>query len=682
MIRLNSPLTELKGVGEKTEKSLKQLGLKQVADLLFFLPFRYEEYNNIKDVSNLEIGQFAQIEGEVSLIEGRRGFRKRIHVTEAMLNSNGENIKVVWFNQPYLTKSIKVGDRLLIRGKVGEGYSGPSFVSPEYKKIDNLKINLDKNVKDIQAVYHLNPSLNQYTIRRLVNDYISLANKIPEWLPKNILKKLNLISLSEAIKKIHNPKNINDIEEAQKRIAFTELFMRQLKSQKIKAELAQRKAPLLKFKKEETNDFINSLPFKLTLAQKRSAWEILQDLERNQPMNRLLEGDVGSGKTVVVAIAILNTFLNKKKSALMVPSEILARQHYLTLKKIFSSYDISIALKTRSFKEGEAKKADLIIGTQSLIQKRADIKDISFVVIDEQHRFGVYQRKKLIDENRNEVDNISPHFLSLTATPIPRSLSLAIYGDLDLSIIDEMPAERKELKTSIVKNNKREDLYNFLNKKIKQGEQAFIVYPLIEESDKSSFKAVEKEYIEITKKYFPNLKCEILHGKVKKKEKEKIMTDFASQKIDILFATTVIEVGIDIPNATIMAIENPERFGLAQLHQLRGRVNRSDKQSYCFLLLNEKKLSSKSLERLKILEKYKNGLSLAKKDLELRGAGEVFSSMQSGFSEISLAKIFNYDIIKLAQTEAKELIENDTNLDNNPLIKRRLGSFEKDYHLE
>ncbi len=681
MLTLNSPLHELSGVGEKIEKHFNQLGIKSISDLLFFLPFRYEEYEKIKNVSDLKVNQFAELTGEVLLIKSHRGFRKKIHIVEALLESNGSNIKVVWFNQPYLSKTIKIGDVLQIKGKVVEGYGGPSFVSPEYRKIENITANLNKNSRDIQAIYHLNSKLNQNNVRKLIQQSLYLINKIPEWLPLNILNKLNLIDIKKAVSKIHQPKKIADIEEARRRIAFGELFLRQLKSQKIKTDLNKKKSYKIIFNKEETNKYIKSLPFKLTNSQKKSAWEILQDIERDKPMNRLLEGDVGSGKTVVISIAILNTFLNKQKSALMVPSEILARQHYYTFKKFFKDYNVSIALKTRSFKEGEIKNADLIIGTQALIQNSINIDNVSLIIIDEQHRFGVYQRKKLIDKNK-ENNNLSPHFLSLTATPIPRSLSLAIYGDLDLSTINEMPKNRKELITKIIDNKKRDDLYNFIKERVKSKEQVFFVFPLIEESEKSNFKSVEEEFKKISNSYFSDLNCEILHGKVKKKDKENIMNNFSLGKIDILFSTTVIEVGIDIPNATIMVIENPERFGLAQLHQLRGRINRGDKQSYCFLLLSEKKLSAKSLERLNVLEKNKDGLSIAKKDLEIRGAGEVFSSRQSGFSEISLAKIFNLEEIKIAQEEAQNIMKSDITLNKFPLIKKKVISFEGDYHLE
>lgn len=683
MLTLNSPLEELKGVGEKTAGDLEKLGIKTISDLLFHIPFRHEEFSQAEEISSLKIGENVKIKGEVELISGRRGFRRKMHVTEALISDGKNSLKAVWFNQPFLSKTIKIGDRLFLSGKVSEGYGGPCLVSPDYKKINEELItgqnNSSTNEKDLEAVYRLSGALTQKVLRRLTAEALKIVDKIPEWLPSESRKKLSLISLSEALLKIHQAKNQKDILAAQKRLAFSELFLRQLKSQKIKLELAKRKAPLIKFQEQATKDFINSLPFKLTNAQKKAAWEILRDLEKPRPMSRLLEGDVGSGKTLVAALALLNTALNGEKAALMVPSEILAKQHYQTLSKLFKNQKFSLALKTRSFKEGDFETADIIIGTQALIQEKAMGKKLALTIVDEQHRFGVRQRKKIIDGSSHE---LSPHFLSLSATPIPRSLSLAIYGDLDLSIIDELPKGRKETITKIVKEKDRAQAHEFIKDRLKTGRQAFFVYPLIDESDKLSLKSVKQDYDLIAEKYFKEFKCALIHGKTKKQEKEKTMADFSQGKIDILLATSVIEVGIDIPNATIIIIENAERFGLSQLHQLRGRVNRSDKQSFCFLFLSKENISDKSLERLKALEEYKDGLSLAKIDLKMRGAGEIFGSLQSGFSEIALSALFDYGMIKTAQEEAERLIKTDPELNNYPLLKNKLGNFENDLHLE
>lgn len=628
----------------------------------------------------------AHITGEIELIQGKKSFKRKLFIVEALINDGEKTIKVIWFNQPFLTKSLKVGDKISLAGKVTESYGQLSMVSPEYERMSGFatssKVNTELiHTQGLVPIYHLSEGITQKQIRYFIKSIVGLADKLPEWLPEKSRKNLGLISLSEAIKKIHSPKSQADIEKAQQRLAFSELFLRQIRSQIIKQDLAKRRAPKISFQEEETRKFVSSLPFKLTGAQKKAAWEILRDIEKGRPMSRLLEGDVGSGKTAVAALALFSTAINGKKSALMVPSEILAKQHFKTITKLFKSYDFEIALRTKSYKEGDINKASIVIGTQALIQDKIGFNDFSLVIVDEQHRFGVNQRKKILDMNRKE--EISPHFLSLTATPIPRSLSLAIYGDLDLSIIDEMPPGRKETVTKIVKEEYREAAYDFIKDKLKKGRQAFFVYPLIDESDKAAFKSVKVEYEKMAHDSFRDFKVAFIHGKLKKDEKEKIMRDFSDGKTDILLATSVIEVGIDIPNATIIAIEGADHFGLAQLHQFRGRVNRSDKQSFCFLFLSKENISNKkTIERLEALTKYKDGLSLAKVDLKLRGAGEIFGSIQSGFSEMSLASLFDYEIIKKAQDEAEEIVKLDPELKNHQIIKLKLGEFEKDFHLE
>ncbi len=398
-------------------------------------------------------------------------------------------------------------------------------------------------------------------------------------------------------------------------------------------------------------------------------------------MSRLLEGDVGSGKTLVAILAILNTALNQKKSALMVPSEILALQHYKTISALFEKLKIKIALETRSYKLGDFKKADVIIGTQTLIQEKSALENLGLVIVDEQHRFGVNQRKRIIDLNKK--DNLSPHFLSLSATPIPRSLSLAIYGDLDLSLIDTLPEGRKITKTKVCKEEEREKVYDFIKKEVRGGRQAFFVYPLISSSDKIALKSAKEEYEKISQEEFSDFKVSLIHGKLKKEEKEKIMKSFSEGEVDILIATTVVEVGIDVPNATIILIEGAERFGLAQLHQLRGRVNRSDSDSYCFLFTSRDDIKNdKTLERLKSLEKYHRGLDLAKIDLSLRGGGEVFGFYQSGFFDLSALALFELETIKKSRDFAYKILEEDESLSRYPLLKAKLGALDKDFHLE
>lgn len=674
MITLNSKIDELYRVGASVTKTLGRLEIKSAQDLLFYFPFRYDDFTKSQSIADLEINTNANIIGTVELIQNKRSARRRMYLTEALISDETDTIKIIWFNQPFLTRTLKVGDRVSLAGRVSESHGQITLVSPQYEKIISADL---IHTKGLIPNYHLTSDLSQKQIRALVKQVVPLADKVPDWLPVEIKQRMELLDLDEAIKKIHFPKNLDDVYLAQKRLAFTELFLRQLKAQLIKKQIKSRRAPLIKFQEKATQEFVNSLPFKLTDAQKKAAWEILQDLEKTAPMSRLLEGDVGSGKTLVAIMAILNVVLNKKQAALMVPTEILAEQHFNSLSKILQNYNFKIELLTHSHKSKTAAEADIIIGTQALIQDTVKFDNLALVIVDEQHRFGVKQRQRLLEANE------TPHFLSMTATPIPRSLALAIYGDLDLSIISQMPANRKKIITRLITEDKRAASYQFIREQIKQGHQAFVVCPLIDESDKLGVKSVKQEHEKLDKKIFPDLKVGLLHGKLKAKKKEAIMADFLANKIQILVSTSVIEVGVDVPNATLMIIEGAERFGLATLHQFRGRVGRSDFQSYCFLFpSNEELTNPKTIERLEAMTKFSDGFSLAKIDLKLRGAGELYGLGQSGFPELQIASLFDYENIKKAQAEASALAIKDPELKKYPLLKTKLGEWEDSIHLE
>lgn len=678
MISLDSNITELNRVGKTTSKLLKKLGLETVHDLLFYFPFRYDDFASAGAITGLKAGESAHVIGTIELIQNKKSFKRRMFVTEALVTDDSGSLKVIWFNQPFLTRTFKPGDRISLAGKVTEDYSGLSMITPVAEKIysDSLI-----HTKGLIPNYHLTENLTQKQIRYLVKEVISLTDKIEDWVPGPVKERLGLLDLDKALRFIHFPENQEEIKAAQKRLGFAELFLRQLKSAMIKNDLKNRQALLINFKEKETKEFVASLPFKLTGAQKKTAWEILRDLEKPMPMSRLLEGEVGSGKTLVVALAILNVALNKKKSALMVPTEILAAQHFNYLTKLFKDYDFKIALLTHSHKEAGADEADIIIGTHALIQENVRFKDLALAIVDEQHRFGVGQRRKILDFN--SAPGETPHFLSLTATPIPRSLALAIYGDLDLSLINEMPSGRKPVMTKIVTEANRSKAYDFVRDQIRSGRQAFVVCPLIDESDRLGVKSVRAEHERLDKEIFPELKVGLLHGKLKAKEKEEIMADFLNNKIQILVATAVIEVGVDVPNATLMIIEGAERFGLAQLHQFRGRVGRSEAQSYCLLFPSSEEIANpKTITRLNAMASHNDGLTLAKIDLKLRGAGELYGLNQSGFPEFQIATLFDYENIKKAQEEARALIAADPKLEKYPLLKEKLGEWENDAHLE
>ncbi len=743
MLELNTDITKINRVGVQTAKRLKKLGVETVEDLLYYFPFRYDDFSKITPIDNLKAGESANVVGQIELIQSKRSHRKRMSIVEALVSDDTESIKVIWFNQPFIAKNLRVGDKVSLAGKVEDDYGSFIMKSPIYEKIPQTHLNPPSpplikrgNIKNPPFIkgggggfavhtqgfvpnYHLTANITQKQVRFLIKQVVGLAKEVKDWLPNEIEKNLKLLNLGDAISKIHFPKNKQDIDNARRRLAFNELFLIQAQSQLIRRDTLQCVAEKIKFLKKETKKFVDSLPFKLTDAQRKAAWEILQDIESPHPMSRLLEGDVGSGKTVVALMAILNTVLNKKQAVLMVPTEILAKQHYDSVINFFADFDIKVGLMTRSTRQGTWNKehgtksnglskkkmtkaikggeVDVIIGTHALIQETIEFKNLSLVIIDEQHRFGVEQRKMIIEKSGPHPDPLlskerekMPHLLSMTATPIPRSLALALYGDLDISVIDEMPIGRKKILTKVVPEIKRKKVYDFIREKIKEGRQVFVICPLIDMSDKLGVKSVKEEFEKLDKKVFKDLNIGMLHGRMpargwsasggKATSKEQVMRDFLDNKIKILVSTSVVEVGVDVPNAAIMMIEGADRFGLAQLHQFRGRVGRSDHQSYCFLFTESD--SPKTLKRLQALVDNNDGFALAKMDLKFRGPGEVYGTMQKGFPELKMASLFDYELMKLAKSEAEKLIKKDENLSNYLELKEKLGEWEKKVHLE
>lgn len=728
MLTLNTDIEKINRVGLTTAKRLKKLGITTIQNLLFYWPFRYDDFTKLTPIDQLQPDTKANIVGQIELIQNKRSPRKRMYITEALVSDGTETIKVIWFNQPFIARNLHVGDTVSLAGKIYNDYGGIMMNSPTYEKIyptpaSPAKVGsatplLDKErelggeVKPVHTQglvpnYHLTANITQKQIRFLIKQVIGLARQIPDWLPIEIKKDLQLSDLGGSITKIHFPKNQADIEKAKQRLGFNELFLIQLQSQIIKQELKSAKAQIIKFKEKETKNFVNSLPFKLTNAQRKTSWEILQDISKNRPMTRLLEGDVGSGKTIVAVIAMLNAALNNKQAVLMVPTEILAQQHFDLICKLLNNFNIKIGLLTRSQKKINPAtshqppatfkqtnnitkkniidninkgKIDIIIGTHALIQEDAQFNNLSLIIIDEQHRFGVKQRKALTVRTEQCPVPTTPHLLSMTATPIPRSLALALYGDLDISIIDEMPKNRKKIITRVVPEKKRKQAYDFILGQIKNNRQIFVICPLIDISDKLGVKSVREEYKKLNEQIFPNLKIDFLHGRMKAKEKQEIMQNFLNNKTKILVSTSVVEVGIDIPNAAIMMIEGADRFGLAQLHQFRGRVGRREYQSYCFLFTDSN--NEKTLSRLSALVNNNDGFSLAKMDLKFRGPGEVYGTAQKGFPELKIASLFDYELIKQAKQEAEKIIKIDASLTNWPLLKNKLDEQNKITHLE
>src|SRR3989339_2099187 len=697
---LDTKIDEFNKVGKTISARLKKLSIETVRDLLLYFPFRYDDFSQVVTISSLKPGMVATICGRVDLIANRRSPRQKKMLTEAMICNDTDSIKAIWFNQPWITKNLSSGDKVYISGKVQGDLFENYFNSASYEKLSADNIHTARLV----PIYSLTDGLTQKQIRYLVKSALPIVNEVEDFLPAEIITEQKLLALDRAISQIHFPASGQALSAARKRLAYDEIFLLQVWSQLVKNNFKDKKAYHIKFHKHKTRDFIHNLNFKLTVDQKKATWEILQDLAGDEPMNRLVEGDVGSGKTVVATIAVYNTALNNAQSVLMAPTEILAFQHYQTMNKLLGK-EIKIGLLTRSQRcvsddEGKLSKKkflnrcrkrdiDLIIGTHTLIQPEVEFKKLALIIIDEQHRFGVEQRQVLkqkdssfatlssspyqgtVPEGRRGLPR-TPHFLSLTATPIPRSLALAFYGDLDLSIIRQMPHGRKSIITKVVLPAKRQLAYEFILKQINSGRQVFVVCPLIDPSDKLGVRSVTEEFKKLDQQIFPNLEIGLLHGRLKSEQKEKVIADFTDNKIKILVSTSVIEVGIDMPNATVMMIEGSERFGLAQLHQFRGRVGRGEHQSYCFLFSDSGDLASN--QRLQSLVDCSDGFALAQKDLELRGAGQVYGQDQSGFYNFKMADLSDLDFIaEIKKTAIKFVAEND--LSDFPLLKEKLSAL-------
>ncbi len=709
MKNLNTPIKSINKIAEKLALKFKKLGLETIQDLLFYYPYRYDDYSNLLKIKDLQPEILVTIKVKIELINYRRSFYKKMLLTESVVSDETGKIKIVWFNQRFVIKMLSVGDEIYISGKPTLTDAGLEFHNPNFEKIGKYE-KTTTHTNRLVPIYSSTEKLSQKQIRFILKNILSSAQQISEWLPKEIIEKEKLFTLQQAIYQIHFPVDKENLKHAKRRLKFDEIFLLQTRAGLIKKEFLKSKSQIIKFQKSETKKFVASLCFEMTTAQKKSAWEIIQDLEKNQPMNRLLEGDVGSGKTITAGLAILNVLLNKFQVAFMAPTEILAFQHFNSFCEIFKNYNFNIGLLTRSetlvcnTKKGEIKKIkktlltkslsaeagsvkteakedwliDFVIGTHALIQDKINFNNLAFVIIDEQHRFGVSQRKSLKQKSKTKK---IPHLLSMTATPIPRSLALTLYGELNLSIIDQMPKNRKQIITKVINSEKRPEIYEFIKSEIKKGRQIFVVCPLIDPSDKLGSKAVKQEFEKLDKKIFPNIKIELLHGKLKANEKEKIMKNFAENKTKILVSTTVIEVGIDVPNATIIMIESAERFGLAQLHQLRGRVGRAEHQSYCFLFTESE--NENVFKRLQAVIESKNGFELAEKDLEFRGPGEVYGIKQSGYNDfLKIAKLTDWPIIKSTKPWVDKILNSDPELKNNLKIKNKLTDLETSIHFE
>jgi len=717
-ITLNTSIGKLKGIGLKYRTALRDRGIRKVKDLLFDFPFRYDDFSEIKNIRDLQVGEKVTIEAELKGLEKKVTFRRRMSLVEGIVSDSTASLKIVWFNQPYIINTLKKGETYRFSGKVDFNAGFLTLTNPSFEKTGGPGV----NTGGMLPVYHEDRLITSRWLRRQIHPLLPLAKNIPETLPVLLLRNYELMPLPQAVREIHFPSSEFGRDEAKKRLAFEELFLIQLYLGLLKIKWRRHAAFEIPIDIEATKKFVKSLPFRLTDAQRRAAWEIIQDLAKSFPMNRLLEGDVGSGKTVVAAMAALAVAKKSFQTVILAPTEILALQHFKTLKKMLLDFLPSrqIGVFTRTQKRTAGKKqskADfvkqlkkgkikVVSATHAVLQEDVDFDKLALVIIDEQHRFGVAQRSHL-QKKVNSLGKQIPHLLSMSATPIPRTLALAIYSDLELSILNEMPKGRQKILTKIVAPANRQKMYEFIRQEIKKGRQVFVICPLIEDKNEGAdqyfvpapprhgagqsdrnwekmqqqeVKAVKKEQKILAEKVFPELKVGLLHGRMKGKEKEEIMLDFKDKKIDILVSTSVVEVGVDVPNATVMLVEGAEHFGLAQLHQFRGRVGRGEHQSYCFLALSEGGVTAN--RRLNALVKSDDGFALAEQDLKIRGPGEFVGVRQSGLPDLTMANLADSELIKTARGAASLILSQSPDLSQFPILKTRISLFKKEFHGE
>ena len=678
MVDLEKEIKFIKGVGPNRATLLNKLGIFNLKDLITYFPREHEDRGKAKGIAELEDGEEALICAYPVARMNEIKIRGNLTLCKLIVRDETGTCQITWYNQSYLKNTFKPNERYKFFGKVSKKYGKIEMQSPVYELEGS-----NRNTGKIIPIYPLTYNLSQNTIRKIIESGLSeIDHKLEETLPKYLLEKYNLYDYNTAIKQIHFPDNFANFNLAKKRLVFEELFSMQLALLSLKNKYEIKK-PGIEFSKDaKMFDVINTLPFKPTKAQLRVLEEIDKDMESSKPMNRLLQGDVGSGKTVVALIAAYKAVKSGYQAVIMAPTAILAAQHLETFEDILKNSGIKCELlisgiskkkKTELLERLENGDIDILIGTHAVLEENVKFNKLGLVVTDEQHRFGVRQRSVIVEKGNN------PDVLVMTATPIPRTLALILYGDLDISIIDELPPNRKKIETYAVTKGMEERVNNFIVKNIQEGRQCYVVCPLVEENEEIDAKSVMEIYESYKKQIFPNLRVEYLHGKMKQKEKDAIMDEFKNGKIDILISTTVIEVGVNVPNSNIMIIENAERFGLAQLHQLRGRVGRGEHQSYCILKYQGN--SQIIRERMKVISSTNDGFVISEKDLELRGSGEFFGTKQHGIPEFKIANLFeDIAILKQVQGIAMEIIDNDPLLekDENRLLKKLVEEKFKD----
>lgn len=717
-MQLHEDITKHFRLVDTQKKALKRLGIETLEDLLYHFPSRYENLANTQYIKDISSGDSVILYGTLSNLQTKKTFKSRRAVAEGTLTDSTGSIKVMWFNQPYIAKMYPDNATVRAVGKVS-GKQSLLLSNPEITVIDEVPTDVHTSLfehgKQIDLLYPVYPESKGITSKWMYHAtqkiFASAAiEAIDDPIPEETLKKYNLPSRSSALVWVHTPKNERDAQAARKRFAFEEVFSIQLLKQQERNANAKRKTLSIRLDNNDIKKFVDRFPFKLTSSQEKAILAITSDLRKQHPMSRLLEGDVGSGKTAVAAATMYSTIMTKPDGrdagnlqvAYMCPTEILAKQHFESFMELFAHLPINIGLITSSgcqkfpskvhadqatdisrsqlLKWVENGEISILVGTHALIQKTVKFENLAYVIIDEQHRFGTGQRQKLVRK-----DAISPHLLSMTATPIPRTLALTVYGDLDLTLLDEMPRGRKPIITEVVTPDKRENVYKRVHKELEAGRQVYVICPRIDEPDPEKLqalrvKSVKAEAKRLKQDIFPEYEIDILHSKMKPKEKDEVMDRFAAYETNILVATSVVEVGVNVPNATVIIIEGAERFGLAQLHQLRGRVIRSNHQAYCFAFADTK--SKLSIDRLKALTTAKNGFELAEQDLKLRGAGELYGKKQWGLSDVGMEAIKNIKMVEAARSEATMLIEKDPELKTLPKLQELIEAKYQNLHFE
>jgi len=678
---LDDSVAVLAGVSDKTEAKLARLGIATIRDLLLFFPRRYEDFSSVTPIAFVRPGVKTTVRGRIYDIGARQTKYKRMALTEAVLgDDSGTTLRVVWFNQPWVAKSLQKGDEIFVAGEADLN-GGLVMKNPDHEKV-SLR---PQHAARLVPIYRETEGLTSKWLRSKLQSLLRYADELEEFLPHELIARRGFLSRAQAVRQVHFPESAQSLERAQERLAFEEMFVLQLAAQLAKRARKALIAQPVPFDEPAARGFVKALPFRLTNAQRVAAWQILQDIARAQPMNRLLEGDVGSGKTVVAAMAMHHVAGAGFQSVLLAPTEVLARQHADVIQSLLGPFQVDVGLLVGSTPAAARKpmltalaegQLPILIGTHALIEEGVQFRDLALTVVDEQHRFGVGQRLAVRQKGER-----TPHFLSMTATPIPRTLGLTLFGDLDISILAEMPPGRQPVKTGMVPPEKRAAAYDFIRKQVNAGRQVFVICPLIQESDKLGVRSATQELEKLQRDVFPELASRIalLHGRLKSAEKEAVMAGFQRGDVAILVSTSVVEVGIDIPNATVMMIEGADRFGLAQLHQFRGRVGRGTEESWCFLFTDAE--DPQSLKRLQAVVTNQSGFDLAEIDLELRGWGDLAGYRQHG-KDFKMASLLDAMLISDAQSEAVRLLNRDPALDGEPALLRQLSAYRQVFALD